>query len=160
MAAKHMTDKELKKLNRTELLELLIAQMKENKRLKDELQSAKAMLEDRDIAIDEAGSIAEASLKINGVFQAAEAAAAQYLDNIRSLSARQEEVCRRREAECAAACDAMCALAEEECRRKQRSADEYWELMTERLREFYDEHHGLRELMTKVEDQNDEETQP
>lgn len=103
---------------------------------------------------------AEASLQINGVFQAAEAAAAQYLENIRSLSTRQEEVCRKREAECAAKCEAMCAQAERECRRKQRSADEYWELMTERLREFYDEHHGLRELMTKVEDQNDEETQP
>lgn len=160
MAFASMTDKELKKLNRAELLELLIAQMKENKSLKDELQSAKAALEDRDIAIDKAGSIAEASLQINGVFRAAEAAAAQYLDNIRSLNARQEAVCRKREAECAAACDAMRAKAEEDCRRKRQSADEYWELMTQRLGGFYDEHYGLRELMTKVEDRNDEETQP
>lgn len=155
-----MTDKELKKLNRAELLELLIAQMKENRQLKDELQSAKAALEDRDIAIDKAGSIAEASLQINGVFRAAEAAAAQYLENIRSLSARQEAACRKREAECAAACDAMRAKAEEDCRRKRRSADEYWELMTQRLGGFYDKRNSLQELMTKVEDKNDKETQP
>lgn len=155
-----MTDKELKKLNRAELLELLIAQMKENKQLKDELQGMKTALEERDIAIDKAGSIAEASLRLNGVFQAAEAAAAQYLDNIHSLSDRQEEICRRREAECATACDAMRAKAEEDCRRKMQTADEYWKLMTERLREFYDEHHGLRELMTKVGEQNEKEYQP
>ena len=55
-----MTDKELKRLSRGELLEMLIAQASENEKLKQELEDAQAALQDRSIAIDNAGSIAEA----------------------------------------------------------------------------------------------------
>ena len=89
-----MTDKDLKKLSRGELLELLIAQMKENEQLKASLEEAQAQLDDRKIIIDKAGTLAEASLQLNGVFQAAEAAAAQYLENIERMSGQQESVCR------------------------------------------------------------------
>lgn len=78
-----MTDKELKRLSRAELLELLIGQMRENQRLEKELAAANAALQDRTIVIEQAGSIAEAALQLNGVFAAAEAAAAQYLENVR-----------------------------------------------------------------------------
>lgn len=78
-----MTDKELKRLSRAELLELLIGQMRENQRLEEELAAANAALQDRTIVIEQAGSIAEAALQLNGVFAAAEAAAAQYLENVR-----------------------------------------------------------------------------
>jgi hypothetical protein len=40
------------------------------------------VVNDNKIDIEESGSIAEAALKINGVFEAAQAAADQYLDNI------------------------------------------------------------------------------
>lgn len=78
-----MTDKELKRLSRAELLELLISQMRENQRLEEELAAANEALQDRTIVIEQAGSIAEAALQLNGVFAAAEAAAAQYLENVR-----------------------------------------------------------------------------
>ena len=81
-----MTDKELRKLTRAELLEMLISQMKENERLQEQVEELAAQLEDRRIMLEEAGSIAEASLRLNGVFQAAEKAAQQYLDNIKRLS--------------------------------------------------------------------------
>ncbi len=85
-----MTDRELKKLSRTDLLELLLDQMKENERLRAELDTAQAQLADRRILLDEAGSIAEAALRLNGVFQAAEAACAQYIENIKRLGARAD----------------------------------------------------------------------
>ena len=72
-----MTEKELKKLHRSDLLELLIAQEKENEQLRSQIAQLEARLADRTIAIDQAGSIAEASLQINGVFQAAQNAAAK-----------------------------------------------------------------------------------
>ncbi|MBQ7841297.1 MAG: DNA repair protein [Lachnospiraceae bacterium] len=81
-----MTERELKKLSRAELLEMLLALTKENRKLKEELDDAYAELEDRRILIDKAGSIAEAALQLNGVFQAAEEAAAQYLENVRRLA--------------------------------------------------------------------------
>lgn len=77
-----MTKQNLKKLNRAELLKLLIDQMKENEELQLQNEKLVKKLGDRRIEIENAGSIAEAALKINGVFEAAEAAAAQYLENI------------------------------------------------------------------------------
>ena len=81
-----MTDRELQHLSRTELLELLIAQMEENALLKLQLKSAMAQLEHKNIEILKAGSLAEAALELNGIFQAADAAAKQYLDNVRRLA--------------------------------------------------------------------------
>lgn len=84
-----MKDKELKKLSRAELLEMLIAQSKEVAALKEQLNHAEEQLKDRQILIDNAGSIAEASLQLNGVFEAAQNAAAQYLENVQ----RQAGIC-------------------------------------------------------------------
>lgn len=81
-----MTDRELQHLSRIELLELLIAQMEENALLKLQLKSAMAQLEHKNIEILKAGSLAEAALELNGIFQAADAAAKQYLDNVRRLA--------------------------------------------------------------------------
>lgn len=84
-----MTDKELRHLSRSELLELLIAQMEENRKLKKSLEKARTALSDRRIRIEHAGTMAEAALRLNGVFEAADRAARQYLENIR-LMAEQE----------------------------------------------------------------------
>ena len=81
-----MTDKELRKLKRTDLLELLIEQSKEVESLKQRIGELEAELADRRLLIYKSGSIAEAALKLNGVFEAAEAAAQEYLENIRRIS--------------------------------------------------------------------------
>lgn len=86
-----MKEKELKRMSRRELLELLVFQMEENEKLRKELEQANALLKDRDIMINESGSIAEAAMKINGVFLAAERAAQQYLQNVRRLEAESRE---------------------------------------------------------------------
>lgn len=77
-----MTEKELSRLSRQELLELLLAQAEENRKLKKQLQEARDALSDRKIAVERAGTMAEAALKLNGVFEAADKAARQYLENI------------------------------------------------------------------------------
>lgn len=81
-----MTDKELQHLSRTELLELLIEQMEENALLKLQLKSAMAQLEHKNIQILKAGTLAEAAVQLSGIFEAADAAAKQYLDNVRRLA--------------------------------------------------------------------------
>ena len=94
-----MTEKELKRLTRADLLEMLIAQSEELRQVKERLKIAEAALANRVIEIDNAGSIAEASLRLNGVFEAAQAACEQYTENIRLLSERSQLVCRRMEEE-------------------------------------------------------------
>lgn len=81
-----MTKKELKKLSRADLLELLIEQSEELNELRARLTIAEESLKNREIAVSRAGSIAEASLILNGVFEAAQAACEQYLDNVRMHS--------------------------------------------------------------------------
>ena len=83
-----MTDKELRKLKRSELLEMLLIQTEENEALQKEVAELKAQLNDRRIVLENAGSIAEAALKLNGIFEAAENAAKQYLLSLDALVLR------------------------------------------------------------------------
>lgn len=86
-----MTERELRKLSRADLLELLLEETKENEKLRIQLEQAQEQLADRRILIENAGSVAEAALQLNGVFQAAEEAAAQYLENVRRLAGEQSD---------------------------------------------------------------------
>lgn len=94
-----MTDQQLKQKNRRELLELLLEQTKRAEELEAELaekdsllQMKDQLLSDRRIAIENAGSIAQASLEINNVFESAQAAAEQYLENIRACGERCDKM--------------------------------------------------------------------
>ena len=122
-----MTDKELRRLSRSELLEMLIVQTAENDRLKTRLEQAEAQLRDRRITMDQAGSLAEAALSLNGIFQAADAAAQQYLENIQRISSQQDAFCRalKEKAENEAAQIRQEAQAYSE--RVHAEADAYWE---------------------------------
>ena len=81
-----MTDVELRKLKRADLLEILVEQGQENEALKARVEELEKKLEDREIRINNAGTIAEAAFEMNGVLEATQAAAQQYLDNIKLLS--------------------------------------------------------------------------
>ena len=78
-----MTRKELKRLRREDLLEMLIVQSGQVEQLEKELAEARAELEKRRIAAEETGNIAEAALKLSGIFEAAQKAADEYLLNVR-----------------------------------------------------------------------------
>lgn len=84
-----MTDKNLKRLNREALLEMLLEQSREVERLKRKNRELEKELESRRILIQNAGSIAEAALQLNRVFEAAQKAADQYLENVQSLCEAQ-----------------------------------------------------------------------
>ena len=78
-----MTNRDVRKLRRADLLELLAQMARENERLKAELDQAKKELENRTVKMERAGTLAEAALALSGVFEAADAACAQYLENVR-----------------------------------------------------------------------------
>lgn len=77
-----MTDKELRRMSRGELLEMLIIQMDENEALRKQLAQEENELKNRRIIVDEAGSLAEAALRLNGIFEATDQTAQQYLENV------------------------------------------------------------------------------
>jgi len=79
-----MNQKELKRLSRGDLLEMMLSLSKENEHLRKELHNARQQLEDRRLTVEHSGSLAEAALQLNGVFQAAQEACDQYSLNIRA----------------------------------------------------------------------------
>lgn len=86
-----MDDRELRKLSRQDLLEMLVELSRENEKLKNELDMANKKLQSRRIRIEEAGNIAEASLRLNNVFESAQAAATQYLENLEALEKKKQQ---------------------------------------------------------------------
>lgn len=78
-----MTERELRRLSRADLLEMMIKLSNENKQLREELEMTKERLQQRRITIEESGSIAEAALRLSGIFEAAQMAADRYLENLR-----------------------------------------------------------------------------
>lgn len=86
-----MTEKELKKLNRYQLLELLIIQTERADKLQTALEEAEQRLNDQEINISTLGSIAEASLHLKGVFGAAQDAADMYINAAKKRAEAIEE---------------------------------------------------------------------
>ena len=130
-----MTEHELKKLGRGQLLEILVRQSKELDRLQEELKAAEDKLADRRIRMEESGSIAEAALKLNGIFEVAQQAADDYLASLRqqglssgqsaeeavpeegsSLETETAEKCRQMEEQTAEKCRRLEEETMEKCR--------------------------------------------
>ena len=164
-----MTEKELKKLSRADLLEMLIDQSTQLQSTQQRLAEAEAALRDRSITLDQSGSIAEAALRLNGVFEAAEAACQQYTDSIRLLSERQEAVCQRMKQDALRKAEEYQAETERRCERMEADtklrcaemvtkakveAQQYWDDISAKLEAFYNEHAGLRELLSVAHPKN------
>lgn len=164
-----MTDKELRRLSRSELLEMLITQTEENQRLQSRLEAAEAQLSDRRIAVEKAGTLAEASLALNGVFEAAQAAAQQYLENIQQSSQQQDTINQKLRAETEAECrklrveaeddasktrqvaqtqaDQIKKEAEEYSKKLHLEADLYWNLVLDKAEKLLRDQNALREAI-------------
>lgn len=79
-----MADKELKKLNRKELLELLIIQTRKSEQLEKRVKELEEKLADKIVKIESSGNLAEAALKLSGVFEAAQKASEMYLESLKA----------------------------------------------------------------------------
>ena len=95
-----MTDQELRKLSRADLLEMLVDLNEELNRVKQQLEAAEEKLNSRQIMIDKAGAIAESALQLIASFETPGTDAVQSADNLRQFTERQEEICRKIEWEC------------------------------------------------------------
>lgn len=94
-----MTEKELKKLNRYQLLELLIVQTERADKLQSKLEKVKKQQSEQDLQMTTLGSIAEASLQVSGVFQAAQKAADVYIDAAKKTAEEIEKAAHKKAAE-------------------------------------------------------------
>ena len=98
-----MTEKELRKLNRYQLLELLIIQTERADELEKRLEQMEAKLQEQEMNMSAMGSVAEAALQLSGVFEATQTAADRYQEEARKRSERVINEAYRKAADIAAA---------------------------------------------------------
>ena len=94
-----MEEKSLKKMKKKELINKILEQNRIIENQNISLEEANKQLQDRMLKMQKAGTLAEAAMLLNGVLEATEKAAAQYLENIEKLSGEQESVMRQQREE-------------------------------------------------------------
>jgi chemotaxis regulatin CheY-phosphate phosphatase CheZ len=138
-----MTDKELHKLGRSELLELMVSLSEENDALRKQIENQKKQLADRALHVQETGSIAEASLKVSGVFEVAQDAANRYLENIRHLNEDTQKMADELLEQTQRKCAAMEAEAQINVANK-------WNTIKELLNRYCDAHYELKDQLRSL----------
>lgn len=106
-----MTDKEFKRLNRAQLLDIIYHLQLQVEKLDEEKQALEAELADKRFRLSAAGNIAEASLEMNDCFRSAQRAAEQYLNEIKAIREEADAERERILAKARAEADAIVADA-------------------------------------------------
>lgn len=94
-----MTDKEFRRLSRPELIDIIFELRQRYDKSQQENEILRQELAKKELNITNAGSLAEAALSINGVLEAAQAAANQYLISVKAMSGKAEQIIADAEAE-------------------------------------------------------------
>jgi F0F1-type ATP synthase membrane subunit b/b' len=146
-----MTDKDLRRLSKTDLLALLRDQEKELQDAQAQIADLNARLQDRSTHLAACGSIAEASLQLNRVFQAAQAAADQYLAEVKqkrdTADADAQQILEDARQKAAAQLQAADAAARQRAAQAHAESAAYWTALEAKLSAFYESHLGLEELL-------------
>lgn len=85
-----MTDKEFKRLNKAQLIDVIYQLQLQVDELTLQKQEAEKALADKRLRISKTGSLAEAALEINDCFRSAQNAAEQYLEEIKAIRGEAE----------------------------------------------------------------------
>ncbi len=81
----------LRHMGRRDLLRLLLEVQQENESLRQENESLRAAVDERLLDLQTLGSIAEAAMKLNRVFEDAQRAADQYVANAKAMYAPETD---------------------------------------------------------------------
>lgn len=91
-----MISKELKRLSRRELVDIIYQLKKNEQEMQEEIESLKNELQDKRIRVSTAGSIADAAVSITNVFSTAQMTADVYLREISAMKEDAEKECVRK----------------------------------------------------------------
>lgn len=107
-----MTDKEFKRLNRAQLIDIIYQFQLQIDTLTEQKQVLERELADKRLRLSNAGNIAEAALEITDCFLSAQNAAEQYLNEIKAMREETEAERERILEEARAAAEAILASAQ------------------------------------------------
>ena len=135
-------NKELKKLSRKELLELLLEQTKRIEELENEIDNLNKKLESKKVIFKNAGSLADAALQLSGIFSVAQEAADIYLSNIKDLKEKEEKEIENLK-------NKMLKEAARKCKKREKEANEFVQNVELGVKNIVKEN---PEIKSKVED--------
>ena len=88
-----MTDKEFKRLSRSQLIDIIYRFQLQVDELTAQNKELEKALADKRLRLEEAGNLAQAALVINNCFESAQNAADQYLFEIRQMYEKAKREC-------------------------------------------------------------------
>lgn len=91
-----MITKELKRLSRRELVDIIYQLKKNEQELQEEIETLRNELEEKRIHISNAGSIADAAMSVTQVFSSAQMTADIYLQEISRMREDTEKECTKK----------------------------------------------------------------
>lgn len=91
-----MISKELKRLSRRELVDIIYQLKKNEQEMQEEIELLKNELQDKRIRISTAGSIADAAMSVTNVFSAAQMTADLYLREISCMREDADRECAKK----------------------------------------------------------------
>ena len=98
-----MTDKEFKRLSRSQLIDIIYQLQLKQEELVAENEKLSVELADKRIRLSKVGNVAEASIEIHNVLKAAQDAAEHYLSEVRlRIDERQDQLIKEAEEKAAA----------------------------------------------------------
>ena len=86
-----MTDKEFKHLKRSDLIYIIYEYQKKQEELMKENEELREKLKEKELKISNAGSLAEVAAKLNGLFEAAQQTADDYLSQLKNTASAEAE---------------------------------------------------------------------
>lgn len=148
-----MTDREFKKLNRAELIEIIFQLQNNEKKYQEELAAARMELDSKHLKIAEAGSIAEAVVGLSGIFKKAQAMADQYLEEVHAANADAEGRARKIIDDAQERADKLIADAQRQSdmlkEKTERETAEKWEAVNAKIVALLQVHSELSSLLGK-----------
>ena len=137
-----MSSKELKKLNRRELVDVIYQLKMNDEQQRERIAALEAELEDRRIHLSTAGSIAAAAMELTDIFSAAQTTADIYLREIASM---KEEAAKE--------CEKMIEEANKKVEAIMADGKKQYDALMERYRIVYNKRQQLRDEIKKSEKQ-------
>lgn len=161
-----MTDKEFRHLRRADLIEIIYQLQEDENGLKSQIASLKEQLMAKELKQSEAGSIAEEAMALNQVFEAAQAAADQYVDQVKQMQQETESKVIRMITDAQTKRDEMLADAKHKCDamireatlqhdelvdQTQKEIDQKWSEFDNKVKHTVDSYAELKSVMESLQ---------
>ena len=145
-----MTGKELRRLSRRDLLELLFQEHLKNEELQTRIAALEKERNDQLINTEKVGSLTEAALVLNGIFADADKGTMQYRENTQSGIEEQDIACDRIILAAEQQAREMISTSDNERCKKIEEIDSYRQQLSQSLEQFYQSYAGLKELLVTI----------